>query len=62
LDLLDKRWRRALPRFDTSDLELVGASDFPEVLRQRAGVALALRDKRNPIVVGFGYDSSRIPF
>ena len=53
LDLLDKRWCRALPRFDTSDLELVGISDFPEVLRQRAGVTLALRDERDPVVVGF---------
>ena len=47
-----------MPGFDTSHFELVGTGDFPEVLRQRAGVALALRDERNPVVVGFVFKAN----
>jgi len=53
LDVLDELWGRALPGFDASDLEIVVAGDLPEVLRQRAGVALALRHERHPVVVSF---------
>ena len=42
--------------FDTSDLEVVFPSDLSEVLRQCAGVALALRDERDPVVVGFVFE------
>jgi len=56
LDLLDEWWCRPLPRFDTSHFELVGISDFPEILGQRAGVALALRHERHPVVVGFVFE------
>ena len=45
--------RRPLPGFDIPDFELILASDFSEILRQGAGVTLALRDKRHPVVVGF---------
>jgi hypothetical protein len=53
LDGLDERWGRTLPGFDAPDLEVVVAGDLPEVLRQRAGVALALQHERHPVVVGF---------
>ena len=56
LDVLDERWGRTLPGFDAPDLEVVVAGDLPEVLRQRAGVALALRHERHPVVVGFVFE------
>ena len=37
--------------FDASDLELLTVGFFAEILRQRAGVALTLRDERDPVVV-----------
>lgn len=56
LDVLDERRGRALAGFDASDLEVVVAGDLPEVLRQRAGVSLALWYERHPVVVGFVFE------
>ena len=43
LDVFNKLGRGSLPGFDTAYLELILAYDLPEVLCQRAGVALARR-------------------
>jgi len=39
--------------FDTAYLEAVFAANLPEVLRQHAGLALALRHESHPVVMGF---------
>jgi len=48
LDVLDERWGRTLACFDASDLELVFPGDLSKVLRQRAGVAVALWEDLAP--------------
>jgi len=41
----------------TPDFELVFAFDFPEILRQRARVALSLRHEGDPLVLGFVFEA-----
>jgi len=47
-----ERCRASIPRI----LKSSSPATFPKVLGQRAGVALALRDERHPVVVGFVFE------
>jgi len=50
-----QRRGRPLASLDTSDLELL-VSPFAEVLRQRVGVTLALRNEHHPVVIGLVFE------
>ena len=57
LNVRDELRRRSLSSFDAPDFELVLVGDLSEVLGQRAGVALALGDEGDPVVVSFVFES-----